>query len=53
MKQVIIICPKCGQTIHFKNWFHWVWYSPFHWFGKRLTKCEYCGKKSWMKRVKE
>ena len=47
MKEVKVICPKCGQTIHFKNWFHWVWHCPFHWFGKRRVKCPHCNGKSW------
>ena len=48
MKQVIAICPNCGRTIQFKNWFHWVWRCPFHWFGKRRTKCPNCGEAHYM-----
>ena len=52
MKEVKVICSKCGATTHFKNWFYWIWLCPFHWFGKRLVKCGLCKKKSYMKRVK-
>lgn len=52
MKQVRVICPNCWATMWFKNWFVWVWHSPIHWFGKRLTKCNACGQRSYMKRVK-
>lgn len=50
MKEVILQCPNCYGTFDFKNWFVWVLHSPMHWFGKRYTKCIYCGKWSWMKR---
>ena len=52
MKEVRVFCSNCEETTHFKNWFHWVWKCPFHWFGKRLLKCGNCGKWSYMKRVK-
>lgn len=52
MKEVFLTCPKCGKLIVFKNWIAWVICSPFHWFGKRYTKCHMCGKKSWIGRNK-
>lgn len=52
MKHVKLICPKCGYVFSFKNYWHWVLRSPMHWFGKRYTKCIYCGKRGWMKREK-
>lgn len=52
MKIVKLICPKCGEEIFYKNYWHWVWKAPFHTFTKRLTKCPHCGKRSWMKREK-
>ena len=48
MKEVILQCPNCYGTFDFKNWFVWVLHSPMHWFGKRYTKCIYCGRWSWM-----
>ena len=53
MKEVVVTCPNCCGRFDFKNWFIWVLHSPMHWFGKRYTKCIYCGKWSWMKRVKK
>ena len=50
MKTVKVICPKCGVRMTFANWFSWVWHNPFHWFGKRRTKCSNCGKYSWMRK---
>jgi endogenous inhibitor of DNA gyrase (YacG/DUF329 family) len=52
MKMIKLKCPNCGQEIFYKNYLYWVLDCPFHWFGKRLTKCLLCGKKSYMKRVK-
>jgi ribosomal protein L37E len=52
MKPVHVRCPKCGAKNYYKNWFDWVLHTPFHWFGKRLTKCSLCGQKSYMKREK-
>lgn len=52
MKEVKLICPICGNKLIYKNYFYWVLSAPFHWFGKRLTKCPWCGKRSYMKRVK-
>ena len=44
-------CPKCGQEFE-RNYFKWIFTTLFHWFGKRYTKCPYCGEKSYMKREK-
>ena len=52
MKSIALICPKCNKFVYFNNYWHWVWKTPFHWFGKRYTKCDYCGKWSWMKKEK-
>lgn len=50
MKKVYVICPKCGARMIYKNWFDWVWHTPFHWFCKRLTPCGHCGEYHYMKR---
>ena len=60
MKKINLICPKCGHEFSFKNYWHWVWHSPFHWlmletiadrpYEIRKTKCPHCGKKSWMRK---
>lgn len=52
MKQVIVVCPKCGRVHFYKNWFVWVFRTPFHWFSKRYIKCKGCGEYSFMKREK-
>lgn len=52
MKTVCIVCPKCGNVFYYKNIIWWILYTPFHWFGKRLTKCPKCGKKKYMRREK-
>ena len=52
MKPVYVRCPKCGVKNYFKSYWNWVLHTPFHWFGKRLTKCHLCGQRSYMKRVK-
>ena len=52
MKEVKVICPKCGNIMTYKNWFSWIWHTPFHWFGKRRAKCTNCGKHSYMGRKK-
>ena len=52
MKEVRIICPGCGSVIKFKNWFHWVWCCPFHWFGQRFVECDECGLQFYGKREK-
>ena len=51
MKEIKVKCTKCGTEYTYKNWFHWVWHCPFHWFGKRRVKCM-CGHKSYVKREK-
>jgi uncharacterized OB-fold protein len=50
MKRIVLKCPKCGQVQSYKNWFIWVLNTPFHWFGKRYTKCRGCGEYSFMKK---
>lgn len=50
MKQIKVICPKCGNHMIYKNWFSWIWHTPFHWFGKRMAKCDNCGTYSYMGR---
>ena len=50
MKKVKLTCPKCGSKIIYRNWFSWVIHTPFHWFGKRKTKCSNCNNYSYMKR---
>jgi hypothetical protein len=52
MKEVNLICPKCGYWMTYKNYFDWILHTPFHWFCKRLTKCDHCGRKSYMRRVR-
>lgn len=53
MKKVKVICPKCGASMTYKNWFDWVWHTPFHWFGKRRARCASCDEVSYMRRVHE
>ena len=50
MKEIKVICPNCGARMIYKNWFSWVWRTPFHWFGKRWTQCSHCGEYSYMRR---
>lgn len=50
MKEVKVLCPKCGNCMTYKNWFSWIWHTPFHWFGKRKTKCNKCGESSCIRR---
>lgn len=50
MKHIRVICPKCGAIMWYKNWFSWIWHTPFHWFGKRRAKCAGCGEVSYMRR---
>ena len=42
-------CPNCGAQFTINGYWKWVFQTPFHWFGKRKTKCPYCEKKSYMK----
>jgi predicted RNA-binding Zn-ribbon protein involved in translation (DUF1610 family) len=53
MKEVRIFCPGCGSVIKFKNWFHWIWQTPIHWFSKRRVECPFCGEVNWLKREKK
>lgn len=52
MKEVRVICPRCGSVTVYKNWFDWILRTPFHWFGKRRGKCTSCGKSSYMERYR-
>ena len=51
MKEVKVICPKCNNIMTYKNWFSWIWNTPFHWFRKRKVMCTNCYARSYMKRV--
>jgi DNA-directed RNA polymerase subunit RPC12/RpoP len=51
MRKVGVICPECGHTIIYKNWFIWVLRNPFHWFNKRKVKCPKCGHKAYLARI--
>ena len=51
MKEVRVICPKCGNQMTYKNYWNWIWHTPFHWFGKRRAKCSNCGETSYMKKA--
>ena len=53
MKEVILICPNCGHLIIYKNWFSWIWHTPFHWFVKRRIKCDICGEHSYVERERK
>lgn len=50
MKKILVTCPNCKCKIEFKNWFVWIFYTPFHWFGKRKVKCSLCGCKNYVKK---
>lgn len=52
MKEVKVICPKCGNQIIYKNWFSWILHTPVHWFGKRRHACPQCHVKFYAKRGK-
>ena len=63
MKEVKVICPYCGKVMTFKNYWHWIWKTPFHMLGwdresksirdYRFTQCPICEYKWFMKRVKD
>ena len=53
MRKVIVICPHCLAYNYFKNWFHWVFRTPFHFFGARRLKCPACEKTSYVKPMKK
>ena len=42
-------CPECGKEFTIHGYWNWVLHAPFHWFGKRSTKCPECGKRSWVR----
>lgn len=50
MKEVKVICPKCGHCMTYKNYWIWILHTPFHWFGKRRVVCTNCGICSYMAR---
>lgn len=50
MKEIKVVCPKCGNVITYKSWFSWIAHTPFHWFGKRRTNCPWCWESSYMRR---
>lgn len=52
MKEIKLVCPKCGKEFYYDNFVMWVLCCPFHWFGKRLTKCPRCKEKSYMKKCR-
>lgn len=53
MKEVKVICPKCGNCMTYKNYWSWIWHTPIHWFNffkwkdYRRTKCTKCGEISY------
>lgn len=57
-----IRCKHCGKISTFKSYWHWVWKAQFHWLwwdketkrirDYRLTRCQHCEMKDWMKREK-
>ena len=49
MWNLTFVCPKCQKTFMIHGYWNWVFHAPFHWFGKRLTKCPECGKRSWVR----
>ena len=49
MKRLKVKCPYCGAVAVYRNWFTWVAHTPFHWFGKRKTKCPNCGLSAYVK----
>lgn len=56
MKEIKVICPKCGNCMTYKNYWSWIWYTPIHWFNflkwkdYRRTKCVNCGEVSYIGR---
>ena len=50
MSKVNVTCPKCGNTMTYKNYWSWVWQNPVHWFGQRRTRCTRCGENSYIGR---
>ena len=51
-KEIKTVCPKCGTQIIYKNYWDWIWHTPFHWFGRRRAKCFYCDEYSYMKKLR-
>ena len=47
MKEVRVVCPKCGNSIILKNYWSWI----FHWFSNRKTKCAKCGDNAYVEIV--
>ena len=52
MKRIVAMCPHCAWCLIYKNWFYWVFRTPFHFFSKRKIKCPKCGKSAFVKGVK-
>ena len=58
MKTRYFKCPTCDKGFSIKGYWKWVLSSPFHWLiwdketkkikDGRLTKCPYCGRRSYM-----
>ena len=46
----VYICPECGTGVTIKSF--WKWFFTPHMFNKKHLKCEKCGKKRYMKKVK-
>lgn len=51
MKRIMVHCPNCHKVTIYRNWFIWILRTPFHWFGKRRSKCPHCGHKAYVKGV--
>ena len=45
-------CAYCEKEFK-KSWLKWLFTTPFHWFGKRYTRCPHCHGQSYMKPMKK
>jgi rRNA maturation protein Nop10 len=45
-------CPKCGNITEIKSFWRWS-ITPHMWNIWRHVKCSHCGKKTWVKKMKE
>ena len=52
MKTINFICPKCKKTFSYSSYLKWILAAPFHYFGKRKTKCPHCLEYSWVRGLK-